>query len=1183
MKLGFHSITWLFRSARSKSTQTAQVDGSHNAVYQNTYNIFAPGSDGGLKRELLSAAEPSPPSLGHRAYVHEKLDGDDREEIKRILEYRQLANEGNSATALSLLEKLKADARYAEGYFAFRLFFNIGMVQQNIGESENASASLKAAYAHYPENCKAQTGLAFAELLDGEYEPALARASSLLEADGDHRDLAACVLFHAAAGLRKEINIADLRLEDLKSPNVAAAHLEYIRELHPDKYVDALKAAVAEFPSDDAIARMWALSILDDMKRNQAFLLGAKMSDGFEGDVAKSARILREDLEKSLDERPPNKLLLPSRANNAALALRLSGRVSDAARLVDKTLEQFPELTPDLAEIRAVLLLQEEKDDEALELIRPLTEAPELQLMASELEAKLGDESGALSRIDALLHSELPDGLLARVISTKARIGINIQDQKSADDALEELVALAPDAPELVLLRSAYDRAFIIRTKKAEFEQLPVEEGVQSSEEKKLLASLSEAGGWDFFTLLQAANELLARGYYRKCTELLRGRVSLSKESAALTTLCDACLRGHLGSLAKEINDGLAREVKNSVFGWKFGANVAHLSGDVAKAVPLTRKLFEQNHRSIRALEWYVQVLLRTNDRKRVQRLIRELDDRLLSGTVHDRRRYVDLLVFCGEIERARSYAYRLFCENQNDHQAWLALSSSVLAFGRPPGAIDSLEVTSIQESSTFEVLKPDGDKQCFTIEADKGLFPLREGNISLDHPVALEALGKSQGDEFPWPFKMGGQAIIVGVKHKTLAAFQLVLTRFEERFPETSGFKSVSVNFEADGGLDEMKAMLKQRADYAQGKAKEYHDGSYPIYILGYHLGIDPIDALLALKAECGFSPKVSSCSRADQDRASAALIQARKFGIIADASACYLIRRLELEKTIEEEFGPIGVTQTTIDIFARRLREAESSSISDEGAGTRKAGVIAVRDGQIVFSERTKEEVERKIELLRSDLDWLKSGCELVPAVAKTDPDDTVVRFRREEGGGFFDDIFAADGSCRVLISDDFYLRQWAENIFQARGAWIQALLFHLEETGKVSVQTVVKGTIQLCHIGEEALSTNSDRIVTAARMLSSGELSEADFIILCSLLGQSGADLRSHIEVTVSAIRQLWETRSLTPVREKATGIILRSLTRFQGGDTQVVLDTVQTLLRDERISVYIASWRVGHFIS
>lgn len=1183
MKLGFRSIAEFLRASNNNNTQSAEINGNYNTIQQNIQNIIVTELDDDFKRELLASAEPSPTLLDHRPFASENPEGDDREEIRRILEYRRLADNGDSTTAIALLSQLGNDARYNAGYLAFRLHFNIGVIQHNIGEIENAIASLRGAHAHCPNDHKAQTGLAFAELLDGECGQAFERAYSLLEVEGDHRNLAMCIFYHAAKSLRKEIDVDRLPGEETSSRDVIAAHLEYVRDLRPGEYIEALNQAFAKDPDNDSVATMWALSILDDMKQNQAFLLGAKMSDGFEENVTKSAEIIRNQLERSLSQRPPNKLLLPIQANNAAVALRLSGNVKAAAELVDAVLKKFPELTPDLAQVRAVLLLQEEKDNEALELIQPLIEISELQVMASELEAKLGDETSALNRINAVLKGEVPDGLLAQALGTKARIGINSLNQSASDEALEELVAVAPNAPELVLLRSAYDRAFTIQTERTEFERLPVERSEQSYEEKKLLASLKSSNDWDFFTLLQTADELLARGYYRECTDLLRDRVSLSKESPALSSLCDACLRGHLGSLAKEINDGLAPEVKNSVFGWKFGANVAYLNGDAAKAVPLTRKLFEKNHRSISSLDWYVQSLLRTNDRKRVQRLIAGLDDLELSGTVKDRCGYVNLLVFCGEIDRARSYAYRLFCENQNDHRTWMALSSSVLAFGRPPGTKDDLDVTSIQESSTFEVVKPDGDKQSFTIETNQDLLPLRDGNIPLDHPVAQAALGLTQGDEFSWPFRKAWQARIVSAKHKALAAFHLILARFEERFPEASGFKSVSVNFEREDGLDEMKAMLKQRADYSQIKAREYYEGSYPIYVLGYHLGIDPIEALLGLKADCGFSPKVSSCLQADQDAAKLALEHAQECGVIADSSACYLMRRLDLVNAVEQEFGPIGVTQETIDIFAKRLQKAESAIFFDAETGARKAGSIAVRGGRIVLSELSEEEVNNNLEIIRADLEWLKSECELVLAVAKTDPDDAVIRFRREEGGRFFDDIFAADGTGRVLISDDFHLRQWADGLFQIRSAWVQALLFHLERAGKLPIQAVIKSTIQLCQIGEENLSTNSERILIAAEMLSSGELSESEFTIFCSLLGQPGADMRSHIEVTVLAIRGLWEISSLRSVRERATGIILRSLTRFQGGDTRVVLDTVKALLRDDRVRRYVAGWRIGHFLT
>ncbi len=214
---------------------------------------------------------------------------------------------------------------------------------------------------------------------------------------------------------------------------------------------------------------------------------------------------------------------------------------------------------------------------------------------------------------------------------------------------------------------------------------------------------------------------------------------------------------------------------------------------------------------------------------------------------------------------------------------------------------------------------------------------------------------------------------------------------------------------------------------------------------------------------------------------------------------------------------------------------------------------------------------------------MEWLQEKCTLLPAVAKTDPTDVVISFRKEAGGRFFDDIFAADGSDRILISEDFHLRSWAEALFGVRGAWMQALLFFLEGQKRISVEAVIRGTLQLQYLGEDALSTNTERLLAAAEMMTTGAFSEDDFTRYSSLLGQKGAEMRSHIEVAMATIEGLWTIGSLTSVREKSTGIILRNLTRLQGEDTRVVLDTVQTLNRNASVERYIRNWRVGHFLT
>ncbi|MCH2200274.1 MAG: hypothetical protein MK081_16000 [Flavobacteriales bacterium] len=1136
-----------------------------------------------LKRQVLESADTSPIHSATHTFKPESVKDDDSDEVKRILQYRELAKDGDNSTALRLLEDLANNPSYSTGYLTFRLHFNIGIILQNIGETKKAASSLRKAYSHQPEHPKAKTAQAFADALEGQHQIALEKTTALLEVEGDHRHLAACIMFHAAKQLETNIDFPEIDQSILEEAEVVAAHLEYMRVCKPNEYTRRIGEFYVSHPDNLEVASMWASSILEDMRRNQGFLLGQAMPEEFEVNVIKSAEILRRELEETLSFTPPNKLLIPSQTNNAAIALRLSGDVGRAAELVGSVLSSFPEFRQDLAQIQATLLLQQDRDAEALEFIRDFTSSPELQVMASELEAQAGRTIEALERIELLLNLEGIDEIRVRALATKARIGINKLDQNAADEALEELNAIVCASPELVLLRSAYDRAFVMHKNSIEFEQLPIERSENSIEEKRLLSSLTHSDNWDFFTQLQAADELLARGYFRECADLLRDKVSLNRESPALSTLCDACLRGQLGSLAKEVNDGLSGTVKSSVFGCKFGASVAYLNGEIAKAVPLTKRLFDQSPYSLSALDWYIQSLLRANDRSRVQRLIKTLDDSLMMGTVRECREYVNLLVFCGEIERARRYAYRLFCENQSDHHAWMALSSSVLAVGRPPGVTDDFSIAGIDVDVTFSVTKPSGEIQEFTIEPEEDLRRLRESNIAPEHPIAIATLGMNEGDELQWPLKKGGIAKITSVKHKSHAAFHMAMARFEERFPNAEGFKSISVDVKNEGGRDEIIAMLKDKSEYSQIKAKEYEQGRYPVYILGHHLGRDPIDTVLGRKTECNILFKVSSCTHEAQEQAAKALISAKDAGIIADSFAIHVIRRLKIEDAVRSEFGAIGVTQHTLDIFSQRYQDAESSNFFEDDDKSRKTGSMAFRDGGIVLTEYVEEDVVRRLQMLESDLQWLRNECRLVPTVAKSDPNDAILRFRQEIGGRFFDDIFAADGSDRVLVSDDYHLRDWAAGLFGTKSTWLQALLFHLEERGKISVDEVVKGTIHLQQLGEDALSTNVDRLTVGADMFSRGSISDQDFCDFCSLLGQPGADMRSHVRVAASAIIEFWESGHYSSIRHKATSTILRQITRYQGENVRVVLDAISVLSKNQYIENYIKEWRTGHFLT
>lgn len=205
MKFPLPSLFSGFFSKSDDQRQTTTIVGDNNKVFQQQI-VINTGPDTKLHEEWRAKGLP-----GTATAISTDFDltggGDDLEEIKRIIEYRQIATNGDSATALALFEKLKSDPRFQTGSVAFRLHFNIGIVQQNIGELALASASLKHAYAFCPDDPKAKAGFALAHLNENCFPEALDFASCALLADGDHQQLAAVVGFHAAKRLVADFDV----------------------------------------------------------------------------------------------------------------------------------------------------------------------------------------------------------------------------------------------------------------------------------------------------------------------------------------------------------------------------------------------------------------------------------------------------------------------------------------------------------------------------------------------------------------------------------------------------------------------------------------------------------------------------------------------------------------------------------------------------------------------------------------------------------------------------------------------------------------------------------------------------------------------------------------------------------------------------------------------------------------
>jgi tetratricopeptide (TPR) repeat protein len=359
--------------------QKAAVNGDNNTINQTAVSqtfFISPDLTKDSLFELFEKgtrfSEGNPP-VGSN--ISDRGSPEDTSEVKLIIALRQIGIDGNNSAALKSLTALLEKSEYASGYNAFRLKFNIGMVLHNMGRTDEAIKRLKEAFEQCSEDPKARTGYAFSLLLEHKDAEALSVALETIKIEGDHRSLATIIIYLASTHLGRILGEFDLPESLEPSEEVEAARLEYLEYQNKDKFVEELEASISKGNAPEHVKERWALHVLSDMRGNQAYLLGRRFPDEFEQRVSKAASVLSKQLEQALEQIPPNPLLLPIQANNAAVALRLIGKVEKASRLIEKCIERFPEMASAMAYPRAILFLEQDREVDALMTINSIDNA----------------------------------------------------------------------------------------------------------------------------------------------------------------------------------------------------------------------------------------------------------------------------------------------------------------------------------------------------------------------------------------------------------------------------------------------------------------------------------------------------------------------------------------------------------------------------------------------------------------------------------------------------------------------------------------------------------------------------------------------------------------------------------------------------------------------------------------
>ena len=160
--------------------------------------------------------------------------------------------------------------------------------------------------------------------------------------------------------------------------------------------------------------------------------------------------------------------------------------------------------------------------------------------------------------------------------------------------------------------------------------------------------------------------------------------------------------------------------------------------------------------------------------------------------------------------------------------------------------------------------------------------------------------------------------------------------------------------------------------------------------------------------------------------------------------------------------------------------------------------------------------------------------------------------------KGARFFDEIYAASGSGRLLLVDDLFTRQVAGQ-FGVHGTWLQPVLMKARDRRLLSQADYAKAITDLIDAGQSFVSIDPQTLLAARRLdREAGEAGPGRCLSLASRsLGGRHADINSHCRVAIEFLRRLWAARHLELSDYAAISQLLRSLLRERTADYQGIL--------------------------
>lgn len=297
---------------------------------------------------------------------------------------------------------------------------------------------------------------------------------------------------------------------------------------------------------------------------------------------------------------------------------------------------------------------------------------------------------------------------------------------------------------------------------------------------------------------------------------------------------------------------------------------------------------------------------------------------------------------------------------------------------------------------------------------------------------------------------------------------------------------------------------------------------------------------------------------------------------GCIVDAITLYVCRRLKLENVLIKLFGTIFVTQTTVDVFGRQLFSAEEEPHDEQF-------FLSYRNGEYFKTTRTAAEITAVIDLYKSDVNWIRTHCTILHAVAELPPEhESLSRVLDDDS---IDVLLAAKASDALPVIEEVGLRATIQEVAGRPATWLQPVLLVANNRDIITREEYTKAVNGLLLSNHHFMSLTPLDIYSQAKS-DNWEVTPAILKLMASL-GTPTIEMKSAVTVAGSFLSMVWGEVLEHDKAQRLTFAMLEALTRNHGAETRDIMVALvrgtKSILSDPTdFNRALAAWARGHFL-